>query len=270
MSEQLKAKEIKAEIIRVERVKSDVFLLVLNSHYLAANAYPGQFVHVYVHPAILRRPFSIHNVKQDKIYLLFKVRGKGTQILSSYNRGDIINVIGPLGKGFTINSDRKNKRIKTNTLLIAGGIGVAPLVFLANRLDRNHSISSASRIVLLGAKTKDELLCQREFRNLKYKVHIATEDGSRGKRGTVTALLKDVLATIDKSVDTNIYACGPKAMFWEINKIIQCYSAVNCQVSFEQFMGCGIGICCACSVETKYGYKKVCKDGPVFDIKDVW
>jgi dihydroorotate dehydrogenase electron transfer subunit len=121
--------------------------------------------------------------------------------------------------------------------------------------------------VLLGAKNKKEILAEGEFKKLGFEIHIATDDGSRGFKGNVTSLLKKLLATSDYRLSTNLYACGPKEMFYEIKKVLEKYPQIQTQVSFEQFMGCGLGICYGCVIETKEGYKKVCKDGPVFDLK---
>ena len=122
--------------------------------------------------------------------------------------------------------------------------------------------------VILGARTKQELLCISEFKKLGCKVSVATEDGSEGFKGTVTELLQN-LSTITYQPTTNIYACGPKAMFLALAAVLRCCPQVECEVSFEQSMGCGIGICLGCVVNTVGGYKRVCKDGPVFNLKDM-
>ena len=150
-------------------------------------------------------------------------------------------------------------------------MGVAPLVFLAEKLkEMQNAKCKMQNIVLLGARTKEEILCESEFKKMGYKVQVATEDGSQGFKGTVITLLKNLLSTINHQPSTNIYACGPHSMLLEISKILEKYPQINCQASFEQFMGCGIGACCGCSIETKSGYKKVCKDGPVFNLREIW
>ena len=170
MVDNAKVKELKVKVKNLERIKPDVFLLTLVSPYLAKNSLPGQFVHLYVKPAILRRPFSVHSVSNNKVHVLFKLKGKGTKALSRCKKGDTLNVIGPLGKGFDYKGEAEQKNI-----LLAGGIGVAPLVFLARRIHKP--------VVLLGFKTKSEVLCDKEFKKIGCKVHIATEDGSRGEKG---------------------------------------------------------------------------------------
>jgi dihydroorotate dehydrogenase electron transfer subunit len=251
----MSAKQLQVKTTSIKKVKPGFFLMSLRSRYLAQKARPGQFLHIKVCSTILRRPLSVHGVSGDNVFILFKVKGRGTTILSNYKKGDVLDIIGPLGNGFKI-SNNKN----TSHILVAGGIGVAPLLFLAKRL-------KGKKEVLLGANNKESLLCESDFRKLKCKVLIATDDGSRGMRGTAISLLPKA---INKNKNIHIYACGPEPMFHGINKLIKKKKDIKCQVSFEQFMGCGTGICCGCTIDTKYGYKKVCKDGPVFDMKDIW
>lgn len=258
------AKQLNIVVDDNRRLKQDVYLLSFNSPYLAKNSSPGMFLHIKVNPAILRRPFSVHNVKGDKAYVLFRVRGRGTTVLARYKKGDKLSVIGPLGNGFVIRRTKDEGR--EMNLLIAGGIGVAPLLFLAERLSR-ESNSKTKNVVLLGSKSKKDILCEQEFKNLGFKVLVATEDGSCGTKGTPIDLLQ---TTNYKLQTTNLYACGPKEMFAAMSRVLKTRPDINCQVSFEQFMGCGLGVCCGCAIETKQGYKKVCKDGPVFDLRDIY
>ena len=161
-----------------------------------------------------------------------------------------------------------NLEVKTKNrtnILVAGGIGVAPLVFLAQELSK---LKRNDNLILLGAKNSKEIVCEKELKSLGFKIKIATEDGSKGTKGTVIKLLDKELAKSNKQI--YIYACGPKEMFSAINRKIKKLPKIRCEVSFEQFMGCGLGVCCACSIKTKKGYKKTCKDGPVFNIKDIW
>ena len=150
--------------------------------------------------------------------------------------------------GFVV-KDKSNEAI-----LLAGGIGVAPLVFLGQKL-KGKKIT-----LLLGAKTKNELLCEQEFKKSGCEVYIATEDGSKGFKGNVVELLKHTLAKSKPNQVVTIYSCGPEAMLYQIYKTAKKYPRIECQVSFEQFMGCGIGTCCGCTIDTKSGFQKVCKD----------
>ena len=266
MSKPTIPKELTVKVKKVNKIKPDVFLLSFDSAFLALNSCPGQFLHVKIAKTILRRPLSVHYVRGNSVYLLFRIRGRGTKILSEYKPGDKLSIIGPLGKGFDIRRQTTDDRLqKERNIFLAGGLGVAPLVFLADKLKKTNPIA------ILGAKDKNDLLCVDEFKKKGCKVMVATEDGSRGYKGLVTDLLKKILDTRCSILATNIYSCGPETMFKEIKKVIdKAKCKINCQVSFEQFMGCGLGVCCGCTIETKAGYKKVCKDGPVFNINDVF
>lgn len=255
-------KQLKTKLESIKKIKPNIYLIGFKSAYLAKAAKPGQFLHIKVDDkiTILRRPFSIHKINKGKIYVLFKVRGRGTNLLAEYKRGDALDIIGPLGNGFKIAEQAsKNKDI----ILVAGGIGVAPLLFLAQKLKKSKAT------VILGARNKKEIVCKSDFNNLGFKTVIATEDGSSAFKGTAPELLKKTMKSLNPRSLADIYVCGPKEMFSEIKKILKNNPKVRCQVSFEQFMGCGIGICCGCSIQTKKGYKKVCKDGPVFNIKEI-
>ena len=251
-------KKLTVRVKKLNKIRPDVFLLSFDSAYLSKNSYPGQFLHIKIIKTILRRPFSIHCVKGKTVFILFRIRGRGTQILSGYKPGDKVNIIGPSGKGFCLNG-KSGKNI-----LLAGGLGVAPLVFLADKLKESKPL------VILGAKDKNDSICVDEFKRKGCKVYVVTEDGSRGKKGTAVDILKSLSKKFNKSDKINIYTCGPEAMFKGIKKVIGKSGNISCQASFEQFMGCGLGICCGCTIETKVGYKKVCKDGPVFNINDVF
>ncbi len=259
-------KELNLKIESLKKIKNDIYLLQLNSPYLAKRVKPGQFIHIKVddETTILRRPLSLHKVKNNIISILFRVRGRGTKLLSQAKPGDTLNVIGPLGNGFEV----LHPSSEVINILVAGGMGVAPLVFLAERLAKAKN-NKTKNLVLLGAKNKKEILAEQEFKKLGFAIQIATDDGSYGFKGNVVGLLGKILSAKDYRLWTDIYACGPKEMFYEIKKVTDKYPHIHTQVSFEQFMGCGLGICCGCVIETKNGYKKVCKDGPVFDLKDI-
>ena len=207
----------------------------------------------------------MHRVEGDNIYTLFKVRGKGTSQLAKLKANQTLDVIGPLGNAFNLSKQTK----KTFNLLIAGGIGVAPLVLLAQTLKKSKLDKNTIKI-LLGARTKSEIFSEADFKKIGFKVDLATDDGSKGIKGTVVDLLKKELKALSLDTKINIYACGPEVMFAAIHKVIKNNKKVSAQASFEQHMGCGLGFCCGCVIETKDGYKKVCKDGPVFDLKEVF
>ncbi len=255
-------------IIANTEILSHYFFMKLESPEIAKKSSPGQFLHIRCSTSnnpLLRRPLSIHEVIDKKyVEILYKVVGKGTHWLSQRKKGEKLDCLGPLGNGF------KLKNTKT-AILVAGGIGIVPLLFLAEKL------AKLPITIFLGAKTKDEILCADKLKKLGAEIHIATEDGSLGYKGLVSDLFKKKVSSIVPArqylagghrPSSIVYTCGPKGMLKEVALLSEKYK-IPCQVSFEQFMGCGIGICNACVVKTKQGYKKVCKDGPVFDAEEI-
>lgn len=239
-------------ILKNEKLTPDVFVLTILDKRIATTARPGQFVSVRVtYPIrggqsyfpLLRRPLSVHSVEGDTFKLLYKVVGEGTSILSTYRDGDELDIIGPLGNSFTTYDSK-------NVLIVAGGMGVAPLYFLASRYHSHNSITT-----LIGAKTKDEVLCEEEFTKLG-KAMVTTEDGSYGVKGRVTDLLTSFHPEI-------IFSCGPPGML-SVVKLYARTHFIPCQMSLECHLACGIGVCLGCAIPVKPGYKYVCKDGPVF------
>lgn len=231
-------------------------LICVDTPAIAATSQPGQFVTVKCGEELtLRRPLSIHKIaKSRQVYFLFKVIGKGTAWLSLCRKGERLDILGPLGHGFYIRPASKK------LLLVAGGIGIAPLTFLAQQaLGQEKSVT-----LLLGAHTKDELYPQKLLPD-GIKTIITTEDGSYGEEGKVTDILSGHVNWADQ-----IYACGPLAMYNTIaGERQQWQNKKPVQVSLEIRMGCGIGACFSCSIKTKNGMKRVCLDGPVFNLDDV-
>lgn len=269
----MKKYNIKAEVSVNRKIAEGYFKLVLNAPAIAKVSNPGQFLHILINQTgrpFLRRPFSIHRVRnKDFVEILYEVVGFGTRILSTVKPGECLNVIGPLGSSFdySVSGDFK-------PILIAGGMGVAPLVFLADKIGIKHGLFRKYRqvdnknnfLVLIGARTKSEVLCIREFQDFGFRVCVATEDGSLGFKGRATDLLKELLLDIEKPTD--IFTCGPKAMIKEITKISE-EKKIATQASLEEMMACGVGACLGCAIKTKQEYKMVCKDGPVFDAANI-
>jgi len=250
-----------SKIISNLKVKNNYYKLVLNAPLIAKNALPGQFVEVKVSnncEPLLRRPFSIHQASSAKIEILYEVVGPGTEILSKRKAGGNLNIIGPLGNGFDLKS---GLRPHASGILVAGGMGVAPILFLAAKLAKQKPI------VLIGGKTKDRILCEKEFKNLGCGVKIATDDGSRGFKGYVSSLLEKELKT-HNSRSTTIYACGPRPMLKEVSRVAKKFN-IPAQISLEEHMACGIGACLGCVVNTRQGYKRVCQEGPVFEAAQI-
>lgn len=235
-------------------LNEDTFLLVLHSPELPVIK-AGQFVNVRVEDSpstFLRRPVSVHDVNMEKglLYLMIKIAGKGTAKLSTLREGDWLNVLLPLGNSFTIPQQGR-------CLLIGGGVGIAPLLHLAKEL-KGKGIET---VVLIGTRTIKDIVLKDEFE--KYaKVYYTTEDGSFGEQGYPTqhSLLKE-------SFD-HIFCCGPSPMMKAVAQYA-CANNINCEVSLENSMACGIGACLCCVNDTKEGHKCVCTDGPVFNINDL-
>jgi dihydroorotate dehydrogenase electron transfer subunit len=222
-----------------------------------ASSQPGQFVMVRCgegYDPLLRRPLAIHRLSQDssKLALLFAVVGWGTRWLSRRREGESLDLLGPLGNGFNI--DAKSQKL----LLVAGGVGIAPLVYLA---ERALALRRSVRLVL-GADTASQLYPARLLPEGVGLV-VATEDGTAGERGLVTELLPRFAEWADQ-----IFACGPLSMYRAMAQVSELEDK-PVQVLLEQVLGCGIGACYGCRIETKKGPKLVCKDGPVFELSDI-
>jgi dihydroorotate dehydrogenase electron transfer subunit len=246
-----------APIITNQEVMPGVFLLKLKSARIASDAGPGQFVMIKSDSGqerLLRRPISLHNVIDNELHLLYAVIGEGTRWLSQQPSGGKLDILGPSGNGFTIDAGARN------LVLAAGGMGIAPFKFLAAR-----AVSQGRRVKLLvGAKTASLLLPTVALpAGIEYLT--ATEDGSQGEKGLVTGLIQEHSAWADQ-----IFICGPLPMYRAIVKnAVNLLNGKPTQVSLEVRMGCGMGICYSCTVKTTRGLKKVCQDGPVFDIGEV-
>lgn len=255
--------QLRAEIVRTERISNDIYRFTLHAPAIAEAARPGQFIMVRVqegYDPLLRRPFSIHQATADgRIQILFKVIGRGTGIMATLDAGQRLDMIGPLGRGFTRDRDRR-------ICLLGGGVGIAPLFYLARDLLREVHPSQIR--VLLGARAKEELATLAgDFGNMGLEVQTATDDGSLGYRGMVT----DLLGGLEKQVPWSVYACGPYPMMRTAAQVCK-EKGWRCQVSLETFMACGLAACLGCTVPRggdTPGYLHVCKDGPVFEADEV-
>jgi len=253
-----------ATIIRLEQLTGENVRLTLQSEKIAEIAKPGQFVMIKTATGkdpILRRPFSIHQTsKNGRIQILFKVTGRGTGLLAHSRVGETLSVFGPLGHGFDIKADKP-------ACLVGGGMGIAPMLFLAKHLCRVKK-DVASDIILFGGRTKIEVEpLVADFEQLGIRLTAATDDGTYGKKGFVTDLIK--IAGLAK--DTVVYGCGPEGMMKELH--LYCDSKkLECQVSVESVMACGMGACLGCNIPSKDGgYVHVCYEGPVFNAEElVW
>lgn len=260
--------QLRAEIVRTERITADICRLTVHAPEIAAAAQPGQFAMVRAgigSDPLLRRPFSLHQVSAEgKVQILFKVVGKGTRLLSLLQVGDRLDLNGPLGQGFRPPTRRK-------LCLVGGGMGIAPLLFLAKELSRQKEEREIK--VFLGARSREELLeLNANFEVLGLQPLLATDDGSLGHHGLVTELL---LAEVGAGEEAQIYCCGPTPMMKAVARICR-GNDWPCQVSLETEMACGVAACLGCAVEkakccqqTEQDYLHVCKDGPVFEAKEL-
>ena len=273
-------------------VMPGIHLMWIKTPNIACSVLPGQFITVRCGDFTLRRPLSVHQVSSREIALLFKVAGKGTLWLSQRQKGDKVDILGPLGEGFSIppTKSRQSKHL----LLVAGGIGIAPLIFLMQYASSQHQIT-----LIHGASTAAQLY---PFSSLSLTPNPSplrgegkgegeersslaapptgvqfipvTEDGSMGKKGMVTDILPDYLDWADQ-----VYACGPLEMYEAMAEMSLPALSIaegrsnlklsKCQVSLEVRMGCGFGACYGCTINTNKGLKQVCRDGPVFELDDI-
>ena len=235
-------KREKLKIIENKAIAPGVFKMILSGNVDAITA-PGQFINILIDGLYLRRPISVCDKIGDSVTIIYKVVGKGTKIMSEMGFGVELDCLLGLGNGYKIEKGE-------SAVLIGGGVGVPPLYMLAKKL-----IEEGKRVTaVLGFNKKEEIFLAEEFESIGAQVYISTVDGSFGKKGFVTDVLKDEIDSIEY-----VYTCGPEPMLKAVYDAIECSG----QFSFEERMGCGFGACMGCSCKTKYGYKRICKDGPV-------
>ena len=245
------------QILSNERDTDLYFRLLVRAPQIAPLVQPGQFVHVRILPlrdALLRRPFSIFQVSDDTLSILYKTVGQGTVVLSKMRPGEELNMIGPLGHGFTVPPPAGEI-----PLLVAGGYGMAALYLLAQR-------SHQKGIVFAGGRRRVDILCEEEFRALGWDVRVTTEDGSRGEQGLVT---QPLLAELERRTPgRKLFACGPTPMLQAVGRLADQFGLLA-ELSLDEHMGCGIGVCLTCVVPIKtadgWEYQRSCTEGPVFD-----
>lgn len=250
--------ESAAQVLARREVAEGIYRLVLRTSEIALRSAPGQFVNIRCGESclpLLRRPFSISRVEEDSIELLFNVIGHGTRMMSSKQPGDTLDVLGPLGTPFGIAGNYEK------AILVGGGLGIAPFPFLTDFLMKEKK----EILTLIGARTARQLT-EQYLRN----VRVATDDGSKGMKGTVVDLLKTLVDGV-KLNRVKVFGCGPTPMLKALSAFASA-SGIDCELSLEGDMACGMGICQGCPVERTEGKKKyalVCTDGPTFNIKDI-
>lgn len=247
-----------ATILENKSIAKDFFVITVKSPKIAKAAMPGQFLNYRVtgsNDPLLRRPFGVYGAdpKTGILKSLYCVKGKGTEILSRKKTGDKISITGPHGNGFGVLDSEKS------LLMVGGGFGTAPLAFLAEKA-KNKNIT-----VAIGGRSKELILCEDDFKKLGFRVLVSTDDGTYGRQGLVTDLVQDVLGKeqIDK-----VITVGPIPMMKAVAKIVEKHN-IPCLVTMEERMACGIGVCKGCVAKVAGEYATVCKNGPVFDSKEV-
>lgn len=247
----------KCRLVSKNEIISGIFDFTVESEKIAAETKCGQFLHIACGgKTFLRRPISICDAQDGKVRFIFEVKGEGTLELSKYEIGDYIDIIGPLGHGFEIDKDYKNP------VIIGGGIGVFPLYRLAKDFGGRAN-------VFLGFRSKDRVCMEEEFEKASDMCIVGTDDGSYGYNGYIANAMEHY---IDNNPCDVIMSCGPMPMLKAVKEIAE-KRGIECQLSLEQRMGCGIGACLVCVCESIFEgtnqYLRVCKNGPVFDSKVV-
>ena len=255
-----------AKLLKKEQLKPDIFKISLEAPEIVADAKPGNFIEIRVTNQIepfLRRPISIYNMDKEKgiLEMIFQVKGKGTKILSEKKEGEMIDILGPLGFG-TFEYKSYN-----NLAIIGGGIGVFPLYELAKEAKaENKKVNT-----YLGFRSEEFVVLEDEFKKMSDELILTTDDGSYAKKGfAINYLEKD----IEEGKVDSIYACGPLPMLKAVQKLA-IEKEIPCQISLEERMACGMGVCLGCAVKKAESPKEqpeywhVCKAGPVFNAKEV-
>ena len=258
--------KLQAKLLEKIKLKENIYHFKVEAPQIVNIAKPGHFIEIRVSnntEPFLRRPISIHNLDKEKgiLEFIFQVKGEGTKILSERIIGETIDIIGPLGSG-TFKYDKFQ-----NIAVIGGGIGVFPLYELAKSAKRDNKNVN----IYLGFRSKDFVLLENEFESVSDKFVLTTDDGSYREKGfAINFLEKD----IEEGKVDSIYACGPLPMLKAVRKLA-IEKNIRCQISLEERMGCGLGVCLGCAVKTAKSPKEapeywhVCKGGPVFEAKDV-
>ena len=249
----------KYKVLGNEKLSPKYWRMTFDAPELAAQVKPGQFVHIRTDEdglqPFFRRPFSVYRARKY-VEIFYDVVGPGTKLLSLKKKGDMLDVLGPLGVPFVMPpADAKQ------IVMIAGGIGIAPMLILSDILkNKKYNL-----VLIFGGRDRGHVYPMQEFKDNGVKIHIATDDGSVGVKGRVSVLFDK----IDKDPSrTFIYTCGPNPMM----KAVQVFAGEHHllgQAACEEIMACGLGACLGCSIETKSGFKTVCHDGPAFDLDEI-
>jgi dihydroorotate dehydrogenase electron transfer subunit len=258
------------KILENKPLSPDYYQMLLDYPGAKATMGPGQFFMVRVcedYDPLLRRPFSVHYLEENRLGLLYQVVGKGTRLLTRKTPGQSLDLLGPLGSGFLPPPDTARA-----VAFVAGGIGIAPFLALADKIS---SWSPAmKKLLFYGARSQAHLVKLSEFKERGVELHLATEDGTKGHRGLISEVLKKAMPSLAQQPPFCLYACGPKGMLMEVAALAEKHQAF-CQVSIDRRMACGTGVCMGCVVPVKdnhaqdFTYSCACKEGPVYPYQEI-
>lgn len=234
-------------VISNEKIAKNTYKMILSGN--TEGGRPGQFVNIKIDGFFLRRPISVCDIEENTLTLIYKTVGAGTDKLSKTEKGEKLDILAFLGNGYDLSKSGEAP------LLIGGGVGVPPLFLLAKKLVKEGKTPTA----ILGFNSADEIFLKDEFEAIGVKTFIATADGSVGTRGFVTGVMKNT------DIYTYFYTCGPEPML----RAVYNESKTDGEFSFEERMGCGFGACVGCTCKTKYGNKRICRDGPVLSKEEI-
>lgn len=248
-----------AIVLERQTLAPSIVSVWLETKLVATRIHPGQFVQVRINPGgepLLRRPFSICQQQRNRIRIVFRITGRGTAALGQTRPGDKWDLLGPLGKP-ALQLDNRD------IIIVGGGIGIAPLLFLTRRICQNNRVH-----VLLGARNRQELILRPEFRKLGVQLSLSTDDGSLGWHALVTDTLQSVIGNLRSAISPVIFSCGPRPMLRRVKELTE---DVESYAFWEERMGCGTGICYGCAVKRVRGegYLRFCQEGPVLRMSDI-
>jgi len=235
------------EVLSNENIAKSVYKMILCGD-MAEIKRPGQFVNIKLDGLYLRRPISVCDVNGQNLTIIYKVVGEGTEMMSKMTGGEKLDTLMGLGNGFDISKSGEHP------LLIGGGVGTPPMYYLAEKLIEK----GAKPTVVIGFNSKEDVILENEFKSMGIETYVTTANGSYGVKGFVT----DAMSSLDY---TYFYTCGPEPMLRAVYKATK----TEGEMSFEERMGCGFGACMGCTCRTKYGNKRICKDGPVLEKAEV-
>jgi len=260
-------------VVKNKEICAGHFLLSVKLPLSFKTPMPGQFVMTRERGRIdplLGRPFGVYHFERSEseatVEILYKVVGKGTLLLSRLREGDFVEVLGPYGRAFDVYPEAGR------VVFICGGIGVAPITYLASHYRRLTGARNVKLVCYYGASKAENLVGIEKIKDIINEVHISTDDGSAGYKGLVTERFSKDISSYDPG-SSKIYACGPRSMLKQLSELLA-ENSVSCQILMEERMACGVGACLGCTVllkdgEGKGGHARACIDGPVFNIRDI-